>query len=62
MGHSIDTAQRTLVHAILTLKLAQRALGNGSAIAESLVGQALARAERANEELRELASAPCRRS
>jgi hypothetical protein len=60
MGQSIDGARRSLVHAILTLKLAQRALRNGSGVAESLVGEALAQAERADEELRELARASCR--
>jgi signal transduction histidine kinase/ketosteroid isomerase-like protein len=50
-----DGAQQRLVHAIVTLKLAQQALRNGSADAESLVGEALAEAQEGNEELRELA-------
>ena len=45
-----DGAQQRLVHTILTLKLAQ-----GAQDAATLVGEALAEAEQANEELRELA-------
>jgi signal transduction histidine kinase len=47
-----DGAQQRLVHTIVTLKLAQRANGRE---AESLIGEALEHAQRANEELRELA-------
>jgi signal transduction histidine kinase len=50
-----DGAQQRLVHTIVTLKLAQRALRQNDAEAEPLVGEALAEAERGNEELRELA-------
>jgi signal transduction histidine kinase len=50
-----DGAQQRLVHTIIRLKLAHRALRNGSDDAESLVGDALAAAEQGNEELRELA-------
>jgi len=50
-----DGAQQQLVHAIVTLKLAQRALREGDGQAESLLGDALSHAERGNEELRELA-------
>ena len=45
-----DGAQQRLVHTILTLKLAR-----GAQDAAGLVGEALEEAERANEELRELA-------
>jgi PAS domain S-box-containing protein len=50
-----DGAQQRLVHAIITLKLAHRALRQGSGKAESLVGEALEHAEQGNAELRELA-------
>jgi signal transduction histidine kinase len=50
-----DGAQQRLVHAIVTLKLAERALGAGDANAVSLVGEALAQAQEGNRELRELA-------
>jgi PAS domain S-box-containing protein len=50
-----DGAQQRLVHAIVTLKLAQRALLEDDAEASSLVGEALEQAERGNAELRELA-------
>ena len=51
-----DGAQQRLVHAIVTLKLAQRALARRRrSAAESLVAQALEHAERAMAELRELA-------
>jgi signal transduction histidine kinase len=46
-----DGAQQRLVHTVITLELAQRALGKD----EPLVAEALAHANRANEELRELA-------
>ena len=50
-----DGAQQRLVHAIIALKLAGSALGQGSEKAEGLVHEALENAESANEELRELA-------
>jgi signal transduction histidine kinase len=50
-----DGAQQRLVHAIITLKLAKRALRAKDAQAESLVVEALEHAERGNVELRELA-------
>jgi signal transduction histidine kinase len=50
-----DGAQQRLVHTIVTLKLAQRALKANDDKAESLVGEALEQAERGNAELRELA-------
>jgi PAS domain S-box-containing protein len=51
-----DGAQQRLVHTILTLKLAQRALRDGDgADAGSLLADALASAEHATAELRELA-------
>jgi signal transduction histidine kinase/PAS domain-containing protein len=50
-----DGAQQRLVHTIVTLKLAQRALREGHEKAESLVGEALEQAEQGNAELRELA-------
>jgi len=50
-----DGAQQRLVHAVITLKLARRALGeSGGAVAE-LVDEALVHAESANAELRDLA-------
>ncbi len=48
-----DGAQQRLVHTVITLKLASRALEAGSAAAK-LVREALEQAERANVELREL--------
>jgi PAS domain S-box-containing protein len=50
-----DGAQQRLVHAIVTLKLAQAAFGAGDGNAEKLVGDALGHAERGIAELRELA-------
>ena len=50
-----DGAQQRLVHTIVSLKLAQRAFGEGDGKAELLVGEALQHAERSNAELRELA-------
>jgi signal transduction histidine kinase len=50
-----DGAQQRLVHTVITLKLAHRALERGDGDAVELVGQALGQAERATEELRELA-------
>jgi PAS domain S-box-containing protein len=50
-----DGAQQRLVHTIVTLKLAQRAILKGDTRAESLLREALAHAEQGNRELRELA-------
>ena len=50
-----DGAQQRLVHTIVTLKLAQRALREGDGKGESVVGEALGHAQKANAELRELA-------
>jgi PAS domain S-box-containing protein len=50
-----DGAQQRLVHTVITLKLAQRALERDDGEASSLLGEALGHAERANHELRELA-------
>jgi signal transduction histidine kinase len=50
-----DGAQQRLVHAVIALKLAQRALSNGDANAGELVTEGLQHAEEANSELRELA-------
>jgi GAF domain-containing protein len=50
-----DGAQQRLVHAIVTLRLAKQAFGDGNGNVESLVGEALDNAEQGNEELRELA-------
>jgi signal transduction histidine kinase len=50
-----DGAQQRLVHTVITLELAQRALGKNDSKAAPLVAEALAHAHRANEELRELA-------
>ena len=50
-----DGAQQSLVHAVITLKLARRALGESNGTAAELVDEALGHAERANEDLRELA-------
>lgn len=49
-----DGAQQRLVHAVINLKLAQRALQAGDQNAEELVGEALDQAERSTAELREL--------
>jgi PAS domain S-box-containing protein len=50
-----DGAQQRLVHAIVTLRLAEQALVDGDADALSLVSEALANAQEGNKELRELA-------
>ena len=50
-----DGAQQRLVHTIVTLKLAQRALRQNDGTAESLVAEALDQADQGNAELRELA-------
>jgi signal transduction histidine kinase len=50
-----DGAQQSLVHAVIALKLARRALGEATGPAVELVDDALGHAERANEDLRELA-------
>jgi signal transduction histidine kinase len=50
-----DGAQQRLVHTMITLKLARRALGDSTGPAVELVEEALANAKRANDELRELA-------
>jgi len=50
-----DGAQQRLVHAIVTLKLAQRAFRKGEGKAEPLVEEALKHAQQGNAELRELA-------
>lgn len=51
-----DGAQQRLVHAVITLKLARRALEEGGADdARELVGEGLEQAEEATSELRELA-------
>jgi signal transduction histidine kinase len=50
-----DGAQQRLVHAVIVLKLAQRAVSNGDANAGELVTEALGQAQAANAELRELA-------
>jgi signal transduction histidine kinase len=50
-----DGAQQRLVHTIVTLKLAARALDEGGAGARELVAEALEQARRSNAELRELA-------
>jgi signal transduction histidine kinase len=50
-----DGAQQRLVHTIVTLKLAQRALRDQDETAEALVGEALEQAGQGNTELRELA-------
>jgi signal transduction histidine kinase len=49
-----DGAQQRLVHTVVTLKLAQRAL-SGEKAAQSLLAEALEHAEQGNAELRELA-------
>jgi PAS domain S-box-containing protein len=50
-----DGAQQRLVHTIITLKLAQRALHEDRSDAETLLVEALGNAERAKDEVRELA-------
>ena len=50
-----DGAQQRLVHTVITLKLAQRALERDAGDAPSLVSEALANAQCATQELRELA-------
>jgi signal transduction histidine kinase len=50
-----DGAQQRLVSAVVTLKLAQQELGGASGPAVDLVNEALAHAEGANTDLRELA-------
>jgi GAF domain-containing protein len=50
-----DGAQQRLVHAVIVLKLALRALSHGDVNAAQLVAEALGHAEQANSELRELA-------
>jgi PAS domain S-box-containing protein len=50
-----DGAQQHLVHTIVTLKLAQRALTEDGERTEALLAQALDHAEQGNAELRELA-------
>jgi PAS domain S-box-containing protein len=50
-----DGAQQRLVHTVVTLKLARRALKRGGNEVEGLVSGALEHAERATSELRELA-------
>jgi PAS domain S-box-containing protein len=50
-----DGAQQRLVHAIIMLKLAQRAFRQEDGKAESLVGEALEHAERGIDDMRELA-------
>jgi signal transduction histidine kinase len=50
-----DGAQQRLVHTIITLKLARRALQNEQGAVPALIGEALDSSERANVALRELA-------
>jgi signal transduction histidine kinase len=50
-----DGAQQRLVHTIVALKLAQRALAQQDGRAEPLIAEALGHAEKSNEEVRELA-------
>jgi signal transduction histidine kinase/uncharacterized protein YoaH (UPF0181 family) len=50
-----DGAQQRLVHSIVTLKLAQRALRSDDGRAQSFVDEALEHAQESNAELRELA-------
>jgi signal transduction histidine kinase len=50
-----DGAQQRLVHTVITLKLAHRAMQNGKADAPALLTEALHHAEQATAELRELA-------
>jgi signal transduction histidine kinase len=49
-----DGAQQRLVHAIITLKLAQRSVGDGDSPAAGLMREALKHTELANVEIREL--------
>jgi signal transduction histidine kinase len=50
-----DGAQQRLVHTVITLKMARRALENGQDDAPALLTEALDNAERATDELRRLA-------
>ena len=50
-----DGAQQRLVHTVITLELAQRALRRHDDDAEPLITEALGHVQQANEELRELA-------
>jgi signal transduction histidine kinase len=50
-----DGAQQGLVHTIVALKLAQRALRRQDGQVETIMAEALGHAEKSNEELRELA-------
>jgi signal transduction histidine kinase len=50
-----DGAQQRLVHTVVTLKLARDRLGPGDAPARELIEEALEQAQRATDELRELA-------
>jgi signal transduction histidine kinase len=50
-----DGAQQRLVHAVIMLKLAQRAFREGDGKAQSLVDEALQHAERGIDDMRELA-------
>jgi signal transduction histidine kinase len=50
-----DGAQQRLVHTVITLKLAHRAMQNGEEAAPALLTDALHHAEQATDELRELA-------
>jgi signal transduction histidine kinase len=50
-----DGAQQRLVHTVITLELAQRAMRQGDEQAESLVAEAFEYAQHANKDLRELA-------
>ena len=50
-----DGAQQRLVHTVISLRLAQRALQQNDGTAESLIGEALEQAEQGNGALRELA-------
>ena len=50
-----DGAQQALVNTVIKLKLARRALERGDGDAVELVGEALGEAERATDELRDLA-------
>lgn len=50
-----DAAQQRLVHTVITVKLALRALDDGDGKATELMREALAHAEQATSELRELA-------
>ena len=50
-----DGAQQRLVHTLVVLKLAQRALRTGDRSAEALVCEAIEQARQANAELRDLA-------